>query len=131
MTLTKAVTGLTALILAAGSSVAVAPAADAAPRAVFSAQGGQLVATATGMRTMVKTCSFDREVKLEADGPLSTFSTDGNMVTAAQVKSSASQVTLRSRKLPPGWYRVLMSCSFQDHGFDRPEVLQEGRVYNK
>ena len=118
-------------ITAAGIIVSAAPTADAAPQVVFSSQGGQILGTAKYMRTMAKSCLLSREMKADVDGPLSTFSSDSRLTNGAEATTKASQITLRTRKLPPGWYEVAMSCAYPDHGFNRPEVSRTGRVLNR
>ncbi|GED96490.1 hypothetical protein [Gordonia crocea] len=122
---------LFAAVAVAGGLAVAAPDAQAAPRAVFSSSHGQIVGTATGMRHVPKTCRLDRQVRVDVDGPLSTYSNDGGMVTAARGDTGGAQITLRSKRLPPGWYNTMLVCSYRDHGFDRPEVLQSGRVFNR
>ena len=130
MKLIAIVPGFAAVAVAAGLPAVSLPAANAAPSVEFSSQNGQIVGTARGMRTMPKDCLLSRELRADVDGPLSTLSSDSRLTNGAQGSVTGSQITLRTKRLPPGWYEVIMSCSYTDHGFNRIEVTRASRVYN-
>ena len=100
----------TAVSCATAAFVVGTPVADAAPAAVFSASKGAIVAKATGLPTVNKTCTLYRSYNFFSE-PLSTLSASSPLMEVKRVTTTAPVVVLVSPPLAHASYEVQISCA--------------------